>query len=45
MTAVIGFPTLRLIRVRVGDFHLNGLNPGESKEITEQELRDIAYLA
>ena len=45
MTAVIGFPTLRLIRVRVGDFHLNGLNPGEYKEITEQELRDIAYLA
>ena len=44
MTAVIGFPTLRLIRVRVGGFYLNDLKPGESQGITEQELKDIAYL-
>ncbi len=31
MTAAVGFPTLRLIRVRVGDFHLKGLNAGEVK--------------
>jgi 23S rRNA pseudouridine2457 synthase len=43
MTAVIGFPTLRLIRVRVGGFYLNDLKPGESQRITEQELKDIAY--
>jgi len=32
MTAAVGFPTLRLIRVRVGDWNLNGLKPGESRE-------------
>ena len=29
MTAAVGFPTLRLIRVRIGDLHLNNLNFGE----------------
>lgn len=29
MTAAVGFPTLRLVRVRVGDFHLNTMQPGE----------------
>ena len=29
MTAVTGFPTLRLIRIRVGDWTLNNLDPGE----------------
>jgi len=29
MTAAVGFPTLRLIRVRVGDWSLDGLKPGE----------------
>ena len=28
MTAAVGFPTLRLIRVRIGDWHLIGLQPG-----------------
>ena len=28
MTAAVGFPTLRLIRVRVGKMHLNQLKPG-----------------
>jgi 23S rRNA pseudouridine2457 synthase len=28
MTAHVGLPTLRLIRVRVGDWHLNSLRPG-----------------
>ena len=32
MTAAVGFPTLRLIRVRVGDWSLAGLEPGERKE-------------
>jgi len=34
MTAAVGFPTLRLIRVRVGDFKLEGLKVGEVKSIT-----------
>lgn len=34
MTAAVGFPTLRLIRVRVGDHTLDGLAPGESRVLT-----------
>lgn len=29
MTAAVGFPTLRLIRVQIGDLSLDGLQPGE----------------
>ena len=32
MTAKIGFPTLRLIRAAVGEWHLDALQPGEWKE-------------
>jgi 23S rRNA pseudouridine2457 synthase len=31
MTAAVGFPTLRLIRVRVGNYALDGLPPGETR--------------
>ena len=31
MTATVGHPTLRLIRYAIGDWHLLGLQPGESK--------------
>jgi 23S rRNA pseudouridine2457 synthase len=33
MTAAIGFPTLRLVRVRVGSIYLNDLKAGEVREI------------
>jgi len=33
MTAKVGYPTLRLIRIRIGDIHLGILKPGEVKEI------------
>lgn len=33
MTAIVGFPTLRLIRVRIGNVTLNGIRCGEVKEI------------
>jgi 23S rRNA pseudouridine2457 synthase len=29
MTAAVGFPTLRLIRIQIGDVSLEGLQPGE----------------
>jgi 23S rRNA pseudouridine2457 synthase len=29
MTAAIGHPTLRLVRVRIGDWSLGSLQPGE----------------
>ena len=32
MTAAVGFPTLRLIRYRVGSWTLDGLAPGEWRE-------------
>lgn len=35
MTAAIGFPTLRLIRWAVGEWSLDGLAPGEWREIRE----------
>ncbi|MDM1045756.1 pseudouridine synthase [Myroides sp. 1354] len=34
MTASVGFPTLRLVRVRIGDIRLEGLQVGEVKEVT-----------
>jgi 23S rRNA pseudouridine2457 synthase len=37
MTAIIGHPTLRLMRVRIGQFGLESLKPGEWRELTETE--------
>jgi 23S rRNA pseudouridine2457 synthase len=34
MTAHVGHPTLRLVRWRVGDFTLHGINPGTWREAT-----------
>ncbi|GEC77841.1 pseudouridine synthase [Flavobacterium aquatile] len=33
MTSAVGFPTLRLVRIRVGNIHLNELKPGEVLEV------------
>ncbi len=33
MTAAVGFPTLRLFRVRIGDFHLGKMQAGEVIEV------------
>jgi 23S rRNA pseudouridine2457 synthase len=33
MTAAVGFPTLRLVRVAVGEWKLEDLKPGEWKEV------------
>ncbi|MDO9037863.1 MAG: pseudouridine synthase, partial [Lutibacter sp.] len=38
MTAAVGFPTLRLIRVRVGNLHINAMKAGEVKEIQNFDL-------
>ena len=34
MTSAVGFPTLRLVRVRIGDIHLGNLNIGEVHELS-----------
>ena len=39
MTAAVGFPTLRLIRVAVGEWQLDGLQPGEWRETAAPEPR------
>jgi 23S rRNA pseudouridine2457 synthase len=33
MTAAVGLPTLRLVRVRIGDYELGALQPGEWREL------------
>lgn len=38
MTAAVGFPTLRLVRIRVGNIFLGELQPGEAREVTDFKL-------
>ncbi len=38
MTAAVGFPTLRLIRVAIGPLRLEGLAPGEWRDLTAREI-------
>lgn len=38
MTAAAGFPTLRLIRYRIANATLGGLEPGEMRELTGEEM-------
>lgn len=42
MTAAIGFPTLRLVRVAIGTITLDGLKPGEYRTLNEDETRSLA---
>ena len=39
MTAAVGLPTLRLVRVRIGPFDLEGLPPGAWREVDPRVLR------
>jgi 23S rRNA pseudouridine2457 synthase len=43
MTAAIGHPTLRLVRVAIGDLKLEGLQPGEWRELTQDGLSRLAW--
>ena len=45
MTAAVGFPTLRLIRPAIGPLTLENLQPGESRELTQDEVRILKGLA
>jgi 23S rRNA pseudouridine2457 synthase len=44
MTAAIGHPTLRLVRVRIGNFRLGTLPPGQWRELTAEECRQVQSL-
>lgn len=39
MTAAIGHPTLRLMRVRIGNFWLGDLEPGKWKQLSPEEIK------
>lgn len=41
MTAAIGHPTLRLIRVRIKNIHLGDLLPGEIRELSDLEILNL----
>jgi len=38
MTAAIGYPTLRLVRVAIGDITLDGLRPGEYRALSSAQI-------
>ena len=39
MTAAVGLPTLRLVRVAIGPWRVDGLQPGEWREVPVSSLR------
>jgi 23S rRNA pseudouridine2457 synthase len=39
MTAAVGLPTLRLVRVAIGPIQLEGLQPGAWRDLSAQEIR------
>jgi 23S rRNA pseudouridine2457 synthase len=41
MTAAVGFPTLRLVRVSIGSLSLQGLSLGEWRELTASEVKGL----
>ena len=41
MTSVVGFPTLRLVRVRVGGIHINDMQAGDVVEVDAFEVSII----
>jgi len=41
MTAAVGLPTLRLIRVAIGNVHLGDLEPGRWRDLTSDELSSL----
>lgn len=38
MTAKVGFPTLRLIRIQIENLSLNGMKPSEVKELKQDDI-------
>ncbi len=44
MTAAVGTPTLRLVRVKFGELTLSGLQVGESRPMTESEITVLRKL-
>ncbi|MCS6848564.1 MAG: pseudouridine synthase [Anaerolineae bacterium] len=43
MTAAVGWPTLRLVRVAIGPITIAGLAPGQWRDLSESELDSIIH--
>jgi 23S rRNA pseudouridine2457 synthase len=43
MTAAVGFPTLRLVRIAVGPIRLGDLAPGHWRDLTAQEVASLPH--
>ncbi len=41
MTAAVGYPTLRLVRISIGKITLGSLEPGEWRELTKNEIVEL----
>jgi len=41
MTAAVGHPTLRLVRVAIGTLRIGDLGPGQWRDLTRAEVREI----
>ena len=41
MTAAVGHPTLRLVRIRIASLSLTELSPGESRSLTKGEIEKL----
>ncbi|MGG6263625.1 pseudouridine synthase [Leptolyngbya sp. AN03gr2] len=44
MTAAVGFPTLRLVRVAIAKLQLTGLSPGQWRDLTDEEIRLLRHI-
>lgn len=45
MTASVGHPTLRLIRTAIGPLTVSGLNPGEHRALSSEEIQSLLSFA
>jgi 23S rRNA pseudouridine2457 synthase len=45
MTAAVGLPTLRLIRIRSGPLTLDGLKPGRWRDLTAGEIAELTAVS
>jgi 23S rRNA pseudouridine2457 synthase len=41
MTAAVGYPTLRLVRVAIARLRLDGLEPGQWREVSPEEIKSL----
>lgn len=41
MTAKVGYPTLRLVRTKIGNLTLRGLSPGQWRELRPEEVQGL----